>query len=577
MIGCQVLTTCLGAFLATSSLLAQPRTVGLFQNDAGKSFNGYTLFAPTRSNVTYLINNEGRLVQSWQSNYPPGQSAYLLENGHLLRTGNVNNRTFTSGGAGGRVQEYDWDGKLLWDFEYSSNQYLQHHDIRRLPNGNVLLIAWDAKTSAEAIAAGRNPALVTMRGLWPDKIIEVKPQGAPPTVLNKFLKEDRGEIVWEWHAWDHVIQDFDATKPNYGVVADHPELIDLNFAANNNPDWHHINAVAYNPQLDQIILSVHNNFNEIWIIDHATTKAEAAGHTGGRYGKGGDLLYRWGNPQAYKKGNASQQKLFGQHDAQWIEPGLPGEGHILIFNNGVGRQGRYSSVDEIIQPVDANGNYTRVADSAFGPGAATWSYSASNPTDFYALNVSGAQRLANGNTLICDGPHGTFFEVTPGKEFVWKYINPVVAGGPLTQGDPIPTGQAGQENHVFRIHRYAPNYAGLAGKDLTPGDPIEKYPTTAVNEPAAETPVNFQLYQNYPNPFSASETAMIRFSLPAAEYVTLKIFDIAGREVKTLVAGRFSAGEHHATFEATDLPSGVYFYQLQTASFSQTRKAVLMR
>jgi len=548
--------------LLAASLLAQQRTVGLFQNDAGKSFNGYTLFAPLRSMATYLIDNEGKLVHSWQSNYLPGNSVYLLENGHLLRTGNVNNRAFTSGGQGGRVQEYDWDGNLLWDFEYSSNQYLQHHDIERLSNGNVLLIAWEAKTSSEAIAAGRNPSLVSTRGLWPDKIIEVKPQGATG-----------GEIVWEWHAWDHLIQDFDATKPNYGAVADHPELIDLNFATNNNPDWHHINSVNYNPRLDQIILSVHNNFNEIWIIDHSTTKAEAAGHIGGKYGKGGDLLYRWGNPQAYKKGNASQQKLSGQHDAQWIETGLPDEGRLLIFNNGTNR--RYSSVDEIIQPVDANGNYTRTAGSAFGPEAATWSYTATTPTDFYATNISGAHRLPNGNTLICDGPHGIFFEVTAAKEVVWKYINPVVASGPLTQGTPIPAGQQGQENNVFRAYRYAPNYAGLTGKDLRPGDPIEKYPTTAVTEFTGQMPDAFQLQQNYPNPFNPSTT--IRFSLPVSEKVTLKIFDSTGRELATLVNASLPAGEHHATFDAANLPSGIYLYQIKTASFSQIRKAVLSK
>jgi hypothetical protein len=236
-------------------------------------------------------------------------------------------------------------------------------------------------------------------------------------------------------------------------------------------------------------------------------------------------------------------------------------------------------VDEIIQPVDANGNYTRAAGSAFGPEAITWSYSAPNPTDFYALNVSGAQRLPNGNTLICDGPHGIFFEVTSGKEVVWKYINPVVASGSLTQGDPIPTGQAGQENHVFRAYRYAPNYAGLAGKNLTPGDPIEKYPTTAVDESAAKAPVNFQLHQNYPNPFSphgretlGNSATTIRFSLPAREHAILKIFDVSGRELKTL-----AAGEHLVVFDATNLPGSVYFHQIQTAWFSQTRKAVLRR
>jgi hypothetical protein len=563
--------------LTSFALAAQERTVGLFQNDASKSFNGYTLFAPLRSFNTYLINNEGKLVHSWQSNYNPGNSVYFLENGHLLRTGNVNNRTFNTGGQGGRVQEYDWDGNLLWDFEYSSDQFLQHHDIERLPNGNVLLIAWEAKSSSEASAAGRNPALVSARGLWPDKIVEVKPQGAIPTPLNEVsFKENRDEIVWEWHVWDHLIQDFDAAKPNYGVVADHPELIDLNFASNSNADWNHINSVDYNPQLDQIMLSVHNNFNEIWIIDHSTTKAEAAGHAGGKYSKGGDLLYRWGNPQVYKKGNASQQKLFGQHDAQWIEPGLPSEGRILIFNNGMGRQGvRFSSVDEIIPPVDANGHYSRATGSAFGPEATSWSYSATNPADFYAMNISGAQRLPNGNTLICDGPHGTFFEVTASKEPVWKYVNPVVAKGPLTQGDPIPTGQQGQENNVFRAYRYAPDYAGLAGKNLTPGDPIEKYPTTAVDEYADEIPRALTLHQNYPNPFNPATT--IRFSLPQRERVTLKIFDALGKEVAILVDEESEAGVHDCVFNAAGLSGGVYFYKLQTPSFSQTRQAVLLR
>ncbi|MCG3121216.1 MAG: hypothetical protein ALAOOOJD_04216 [bacterium] len=554
--------------LAVVPLAAQQRTVGLLQNDASKSFGGYTLFAPLRALTTYLIDNEGRLVHSWASNYTPGNSVYLLENGHLLRTGNVNSRLFTTGGAGGRVQEYDWEGNLLWDFEYASNQHLQHHDVERLPNGNVLLIAWETKTFNEAVAAGRNPALVTTRGLWPDHVIEVKPQGATG-----------GEIVWEWHVWDHLIQDFDATKPNYGVVADHPELVDLNFATNSNADWLHVNAIAYNPQLDQIILSVHNNFNEIWIIDHSTTKAEAAGHTGGKYGKGGDLLYRWGNPQAYQKGNASQQKLAGQHDAQWIEPGLPGAGHILIFNNGTNR--RYSSVDEIVPPVEASGNYTRVVGSAFGPEAALWSYAATPLADFYATNISGAQRLPNGNTLICDGPHGIFFEVTASQETVWKYVNPVVAGGPLTQGAPIPSGQQGQENTVFRAPRYAPDYPGLAGKNLTPGEPIEKYPTTRADAMTPELPETFRLYQNYPNPFSArgafgQPATTIRFTLARPDFVILKVFDVRGQEVATLASRPFAAGVHFLALAPNDLAGGIYFYRLQIGRIFQQKKMVVL-
>ena len=147
--------------------------------------------------------------------------------------------------------------------------------------------------------------------------------------------------MWQWNAWDHLIQDYDASVDNYGVVADHPELLDINFigATGNQAgraDWMHCNGIDYNAVLDQIVLSC-KNMNEIYIIDHSTTTAEAAGHTGGNSGKGGDLLYRWGNPQAYDSGLSSDQQLFGQHDVQWIEEGRAGAGDLLLFNNGVGR------------------------------------------------------------------------------------------------------------------------------------------------------------------------------------------------------------------------------------------------
>ena len=103
-------------------------------------------------------------------------------------------------------------------------------------------------------------------------------------------------------------------------------------------DWNHTNSVAYNAALDQIMLSVHS-FHEIWVIDHSTTTAEAAGSTGGKRGKGGDLLYRWGNPVVYHAGKVSDQQLFGQHHAHWIPPGRPGAGNLLVFNNGSRRPG----------------------------------------------------------------------------------------------------------------------------------------------------------------------------------------------------------------------------------------------
>jgi predicted outer membrane repeat protein len=400
------------------------------QYESASAFEGYTLFAPLGSMTTYLMDNDGQFVHSWDSSHRPGLSAYLLETGNLLRTGNLGaNPTFDGGGGGGVIEEIEWDGTIAWSFEYSSADYLQHHDIEVLPNGNVLMIAWEYKTSAEAIAAGRDTSLLTDGELWPGHIIEVEPSGA-----------SGGNIVWEWRAWDHLVQDYDPAQANYGVVGDNPELIDLNYSSNGGADWLHINSIDYNEQFDQILLSVHN-FNEVWVIDHSTTTAEAAGNAG-------DLLYRWGNPQAYDAGGSGDQVFYAQHDARWIASGLPGEGNILVFNNGFGRpEGSYSTVEEIAPPVDASGNYSLTTGSDYGPADQTWVYTAPTPTDFYSDRISGAQRLPNGNTLICSGQDGLFFEVNSDNEIVWQYD---------------------YDGGVFRAWRYSPDYQGLEGRDLTP-------------------------------------------------------------------------------------------------------------
>ncbi len=389
-----------------------------------------SLFTPLGSTNTYLIDAAGLTIHTWESTYRPGNSVYLQVDGSIIRTGSTGS-SFDTGGKGGVVQEIAVDGGVLWEFDYSTSTYRQHHDIEILPSGNILMIAWELKTEVEAIAAGRDPSLLNDDELWPDHIIEVNP--------------DTDEIVWEWHVWDHLVQDYDPSVANYGVVGDHPELVDINFQGSGSPDggadWLHTNSIDYNAALDQIALSV-RGFGEIWIIDHSTTTAEAAGHSGGNRGKGGDLLYRWGNPQAYDAGTSADQQLFVQHDAQWIPDGYPGAGNFLIFNNGTGRSGgNYSSVDEIVPPVDGDGNYSLLAGTAYAPSAPIWSYVAATPTDFYAQNISGAQRLSTGNTLICDGPNGYFFEVSTAGELVWEY-----------DYDP---------GAVFRVERYVGEFSWL--------------------------------------------------------------------------------------------------------------------
>ena len=467
---------------------AQPKVkLGLSINDP-KAFRGYTLLNPMNKKTAYLIDMEGRVVKMWESQQQSMQAAYLLENSHVFRLATLagEDRAFGGGpGAAGRIEEFDWDGELVWDFKFYNEKQLPHHDAIKIPNGNVLMVVWDKKTAAEAIAAGRKKELVSDY-LLPDSIVEVKPTG-----------KTTGQVVWEWHLWDHLVQDHDSTKANYGEVAAHPELVDINFAETSlgggpggppptakaaapakekdaakkaeaaklkslgyvgspsqrsqrvNPDWTHVNAIDYNAELDQIVISVHE-FSEFWIIDHSTTTAEAASHKGGRSGKGGDLLYRWGNPRLYRAGTKADQTLFAQHNTNWIRPGLPGAGHMLVFNNGARRpDGSYSSIDELELPVDSQGHYTLEPGKAFGPKKATWSYSAPKKTDFFATFISGTHRLPNGNTMVCSGPNGTLFEVTPQNEIVWKYINPVKGGFGPGMGGPGGPGGSPRPNQVL--------------------------------------------------------------------------------------------------------------------------------
>src|SRR5580765_7225245 len=152
-----------------------PVNVGLHLNTA-KAFPGYTLFTPLYSKHTYLIDMEGRVVKSWIAAHTPSCSVYLLPNGNLLRpcwlideTKGITDRT---GPAGGRMQEFNWDGEVVWDYKCSKDRQ-QHHDVLKLSNCNVLMLVWDNKTVQQCADAGRrdNAAIQT------DSIIEVRPTG----------------------------------------------------------------------------------------------------------------------------------------------------------------------------------------------------------------------------------------------------------------------------------------------------------------------------------------------------------------------------------------------------------------
>ncbi len=495
-----------------------------FEKINAQPYPGYTLYtaSSTRTNLLDLNNN---VVKFWTHTRSGGYSVYLLHNGQLMRPAVSTGSTINGGGAAGIVQKYSWTGSLVWEYTYSSSVVRSHHDICPLPNGNVLLIAWEVKTAAQAVAAGLNHSAT----IWPDHIIEVQPSGSTG-----------GTIVWKWHAWDHLIQDYDPTKANYGVVADHPELLDINVGSAGSGDWMHLNGISYNQRLDQIVFSSHE-LDEVYVIDHSTTTEEAAGHTGGNSGKGGDLLYRWGRPSNYR---APGSQVFNVvHSGTWIPDSVPGGGNIMAFNNREGTNA--SMVVELVPPVDSLGNYSHIQGTAYAPASPLWSYSASG---FYSNHLGGCQRLPNGNTIISESTSGNLFEVNPAGSIVWNYS---------------PGGE------IVRVLRYGYDYPGLSQLVGTGGNNTNSIPE------------EFDLLQNYPNPFNPSTT--ISYILPKSSNVTLKVYDILGNEVRSLVnnenktAGSYNSFWDGKNDQGLEVSSGVYFYKLITADFNRTLKMMLMK
>ena len=464
--------------------LGMPR--GLMSKTEGAT-PGYVIFSPLQSSTTYLVDTDGNVVHTWESEFGPTGWVYLKENGNLVRGGRQPDApVFGGGGQGGRLQEFTWDGKLIWDYRFATEKYLAHHDVAVMPNGNILAIAWEAKTYEEVVKAGRRPETIPKAGVWPDMVVELKPSGS-----------NEATIVWEWHLWDHMIQNHDELKDNYGKPSEHPEVMDINVRTtppkpitqeklnelkakneavtnstpdNRGSDAYHINAINYNKALDQIVLSS-PHLDEIFIIDHGITTQEAKGHTGGRYGKGGDFLYRWGNPQNYGRGNFTTHLISYQHDIKWIPEGMPGAGNLMVFNNRVpnSKKKPFSAVYEWTPPFTEKGYFLQ--DHAhFGPEAPSWRFVATDTLSAFSPFMSGAHRMANGNTFVTVGTRGRYMEVTPAGKVVWDYWTPYAGFVRMKDGTtPHPIGP--YVYSTFRATHIPIDHPAVKGKLLKPLNP----------------------------------------------------------------------------------------------------------
>jgi len=454
----------LGSVFAYEALIGH---TGVLQYDETNALDGYVLFSPAGKLQSYLIDNEGYIINQWECTSGPGLHDRLLPNGHLLRgytpagwgrsadpDNDIKARPVSIGGAAGGVQEYDWDGNLVWEYPAISDTpgegFVQHHTFYRMPNGNTLILLWEEVIEADALALGRDPALVgTTYGLWPDAVIEVNPAK---------------QIVWEWHAFNHLIQNRDPGLPNYGEPIDNPNKFDMNFyvwTRFGTHDWSHCNTIEYNRVTDQILVNF-RNWGEFYIFDHSTPDST------------GSILYRWGNPGAYGAGELpvwpedGDQQLWGPHCAVMLGTGDNTDfgtlGNVLVFDNGWLRPS-----GNLSRSVEVSPNFADWLD----PAQRVWSWQSADQDSFYTTYQGGTQRLSNGNDFITSTDGGHFIEVDPtagetaggdpAPKVVWEFVVP----GFNADG----TAQCYTNDRVLstvhRAHKYGADHPAFVGKDMT--------------------------------------------------------------------------------------------------------------
>jgi hypothetical protein len=331
-------------------------STGLIRSDASLPYPGYTVFSVQGKNAVYVLDMSGKVVHRWNI---PGVSAQVkpLPKGHILVIVDAGQDQTNM------MREYDWAGKVVWEFHLPEKYISFNHDLVRLPNGNTLVNASIEREIPEFIPR--------------------------PIIDNELLEISKaGEIVWKWSTLEHYDQ-LGLSKEAKQYIRENPNYSDIFHTNSIQP----LPANKYEPQDSRFkagnLLVSQRQSSMMIVIDRPS----------------GSVVW-------------SAQKTIAQHHVSMVPPTLIGGGDIIVFDNGGGagfpRQWRTFSVVREFNPQTLEDTWTYQADD-----------NKMAPDTFFSLVRSSAQRLPNGNTLIVESTFGRIFEVTHDKKkIVWEYVSP---------------------------------------------------------------------------------------------------------------------------------------------------------
>jgi len=391
--------------------------------DPERAWNGYTVLSPLQTQAVVVIDMNGNVVKRWDDYVnSAGGPARIFPDGVVMAANGSNPPRQEAL----ELVQRDFEGHVLWRFD--RNQQIQTRDGKTISSARQ-----HHDWQREDFPAGYYSPGVKPGADGGKTLILTHTNHTRPEVASAALEDDRlievswnGDIVWEWTASDHV-DEFGFAAAARNAIKAAPGVN----GARGSFDWLHINSATYvgpNHWFDEGDQRFAPN-NVIISSRQASFLAIVA--------RDGKIVWRLGPDFTESKELRAIRQIIGQHHAHFIPKGLPGAGNLLVFDNG-GASGYGFTTPNA---PDGSNSFARANSRVLEINPVTlqlvWSYAGPR---FYSSNISGAQRLPNGNTLITEGASGRLIEVTKEGKIVWEYIYPVFGG-------------ANASNNVYRGYR----------------------------------------------------------------------------------------------------------------------------